>query len=127
MIDMIGVIEVPGDGEDGDDESDEGDGEDDPIQIIVPRFGRCSHISPSPLIPLAALQSNPQSKPKTHLSLLRRPLPIGIPIKHQLITPRIPNFHRRVRNRSLGRPLKSITSGFEYREGLGASLITFAV
>jgi hypothetical protein len=57
----------------------------------------------------------------THLSLLRSPLSIGIPVINNLITSSIPNFRSSVTKRSIGRPLDFVTSRLGNQEGLGAS------
>ena len=66
-------------------------------------------------------------KNKTHLSLLRGPFPISIPIINNLITTRIPNFSRSMRKSTIGRPLDLVTCRLGYQEWFGASGIFVVV
>lgn len=49
---------------------------------------------------------------QTHLSLLRSPLPISVPIVDNLITSRIPKLRSRMRQSTIGRPLDLVASRF---------------
>ena len=63
----------------------------------------------------------------SYLSFLRGPLPIRIPVVHQLIASRVTDLDGGVRNRTLGVPLNVIAGGFGDEEGLGAALVTVFV
>jgi hypothetical protein len=78
-----------------------------------------------------SLTQSPHSSPsppnETHLALIRSPLPIRIPIKHHLATPRIFNLHRRMAQSTLRAPLNIIAGGFLDQEGLAAPLVAVRV
>lgn len=78
-----------------------------------------------------SLAQSPHSSPsppnETHLALIRSPLPIRIPIKHHLATPRIFNLYRRMAQSTLRAPLNIIAGGFLDQEGLAAPLVAVRV
>ena len=70
---------------------------------------------------------NPHRSDETHLSLLRGPLSICVPVINYLIRPGIPNLDGCVRQGSLRAPLESVASSFRHQERLAAPLIAVPV
>lgn len=63
----------------------------------------------------------------THLSLIRSPVPVRIPIEDDLVGPGVPNLDRRVRQCAVGAPLDRVARTFRDVEGLAAALVSLAV
>ena len=80
-------------------------------------------------IPLAPHHHHPPHSLRTftYLSLLRRPLPIRIPIVHNLITARIPHLNRGMRECSFGAPFDVIASALLDEEGGCAALVSVCI
>lgn len=71
---------------------------------------------------------------KTHLevkvdqlSLLRRPLPVGIPVVNNLITSRIPKLGSCVAQNTIGRPFDFVAGRFGDQEWFGATDVLVVV
>lgn len=79
------------------------------LQTISKRFPLIRHVS------------------STYLSLLRRPLPVSVAIKHNLRTSSISDFDCRVRKNTFGAPFQLVARVFCDEEGLCAADVLVGV
>ena len=78
-------------------------------------------------LPLSQCGTVVQTRPQTHLALVRCPVTIRVSIIDNLATSCIPYFYSGVRKRAISRPLEMVASRFGDQEGFGATLISIII